>query len=163
MSEKRLVVDEESQQLRLDVFLTKSLAEAPSRTVIKKLIDAGQVTVNERPVKAHYKVQAGDEVWVGDDLVRSPDANILPEDIPLDVFFDDQYIIVINKPVGMLVHPVHGCVSGTLVNALMYRFKNLSDVQPSFRPGIVHRLDRETSGLIIVAKDNQTWQFIFKC
>lgn len=156
MSEKKLVVDEESQHFRLDVFLTKNLAEIPSRTAIQKLIDTGQVTVNDKTVKAHYKVQTGDTVCVIDDQMQPPEDKVFPEDIPLNVFFDDRYFIVINKPVGMLIHPVHGCATGTLVNALMYRFKNLSDVQPSFRPGIVHRLDRETSGLIIVAKDNQT-------
>ena len=157
-------VGEGSAQSRLDVFLTQQLPKAPSRAFIQRLIDAGQVTVNSRPVKPHYKVSAGDEVAV-EILLKDRGDAVEPENIPLDIFYEDEWLLVVNKPIGMLVHPVHGHHGGTLVNALMHHCKNLSDVNlpdadeeypdPALiRPGIVHRLDRETSGLLVVAKDN---------
>lgn len=151
-----LTVSEEHNQLRLDVFLTHILKDVPSRTFLKKVIEGGYVSVNELPVKAHHKVKTGDEIFVEipDDFFEPQ--NLTPENIPLDVFYEDEFLLVINKPSGMMVHPATGCYTGTLVNALLYRQKNLSDVNTSLRPGIVHRLDKETSGLMIVAKDNRT-------
>jgi 23S rRNA pseudouridine1911/1915/1917 synthase len=149
-----LVVDEESANLRLDVYLSQQLEEMPSRTFIQKMIEAGRVLVNDKVVRQRYKVAMGDQVSVevSDDLL--PDTQLKAEKIPLNVFYEDEAIIVINKPSGMTVHPAAGNYSGTLANALMHRFKELSDINPG-RPGIVHRLDRDTSGLIVVAKTNQ--------
>ena len=153
MPQIRLTVEEEHQRLRLDVYLTKLLPEAPSRTFLKKLIETGQVEVNGQLVKTHYKVEQDDEI-----VVNWPEQEIeeelQPEEIPLDIFYEDPHLLVINKPAGLLVHPVPGKNTGTLVNALLHHSKTLSDVNSAFRPGIVHRLDRETSGLICVAKDN---------
>ena len=151
-----LKVNEDHANERLDVFLTQHLPDVPSRTFIKKLIETGQVKVNQTLVKAHYKVAVGDEVVVNFSLSEVPDSSVKPEAIDLDIFYEDDYLIVINKPVGLLVHPASGQYSGTLVNALLYHSRKLSDVNSQLRPGIVHRLDRETSGLIVVAKDNKT-------
>ena len=160
-----LKVGEEFARVRIDVFLTQQLPKVPSRTFIQRLIEAGQVTVNGKSVKANYKVSAGDEITVEISL-KSLDDSIGAEDIPLNIFYEDPWLLVVHKPVGMLVHPVHGHHGGTLVNALMHHCKKLSDVNlpdsdeenfdPALvRPGIVHRLDRETSGLLVVAKDNR--------
>jgi len=157
MSEHTLKVDEQNHNLRLDVFLAKNLPDVPSRTYVKRLIDDGQVKVNAKSVKAHHHVAQGDEIIV---TVPEEDEswadNLEPENIPLDIFYEDRYLLVVNKPAGLMVHPANGFSKGTLVNALLFHCKQLSDVNASFRPGIVHRLDRETSGLIVVAKDNRT-------
>ena len=155
MSTYTLKVDPEFNDVRLDVFLAKNFSEAPSRTFVKKLIDAGHVSVNKKAAKANYKVTDGDQVHV--EIPRgflAPD-HIDPENIPLNIFYEDEYLMVVNKPVGMLVHPAAGIYSGTLVNALLYHCKKLSKMD-EFRPGIVHRLDQETSGLMVAAKDNKT-------
>jgi 23S rRNA pseudouridine1911/1915/1917 synthase len=154
MTTHNLIVDEESANLRLDVFLAQQLEDLPSRTFIQKMIEAGHVLVNEKQVRQRYKVMPGDKVSVEvtDDLL--PDTDLKPENIPLNIFYEDEAIVVINKPTGMTVHPAAGNYSGTLANALMHRFQELSDLNPG-RPGIVHRLDRDTSGLIVVAKTNQ--------
>lgn len=151
-----LKVDQENSQQRLDVYLSKLLPDAPSRSFVKDLIEGGQVKVNKKSVKAHYKVCADDVVDVNVPEEVFLDENIKPEKIPLDVFYEDEDLLVINKPSGMLVHPAQGCYTGTLVNALLYHCQYLSDVNTSFRPGIVHRLDRETSGLMVIAKNNKT-------
>lgn len=149
-----LQVDPDSSQLRLDVYLTRSLTDVPSRSFIKKLIEAGHVKVNGKAVKAHYKVLEGDKlnIEIPKDFLAQGD--ITAEDIPLDVFYEDQHLIIINKPIGMVVHPAKGNRTGTLVNALMNYSEELSDNNSSMRPGIVHRLDQDTSGLIVIAKDN---------
>lgn len=156
MSRHTLKVSEENQNLRLDVFLAQNLAALPSRSFVKKLIETGRVLVNQKKVKSHTKVEVQDqiEVEIPEELL-APD-HLEPENIPLDIFYEDDYLLVVNKPVGMLVHPAQGFYTATLVNALLYHCKQLSDVNADFRPGIVHRLDQDTSGLILIAKDNQT-------
>ncbi len=151
-----LKVTSDYDQLRLDIFLTQALPDAPSRSFIQKLISGGCVSVNDLEVKANYKIKEGDEVFVEipDDFLEPQ--NLTPENIPLDIFYEDNFLLIINKPSGMMVHPATGCYTGTLVNALLYRNVNLSDMNTKLRPGIVHRLDKETSGLIVVAKDNRT-------
>ena len=153
-------IDENDQNQRLDVFLTKNLQEAPSRTFIKKLIDTGKVSVNQKQAKAHYKILKGDQIVVNFEYVAEEDKNIKPENIPLNIFYQDQDLIVIHKPIGLMVHPATGNYSGTLVNALLHHFKSLSDVNGQIRPGIVHRLDRETSGLILAAKNNKAHVYL---
>ena len=149
-------VDDEHNRQRLDVFLTKALSDAPSRTFVQKLIDFGCVHVNEVVVKAHHKVISGDDVHVDVPEDFLTPKHIKPEAIPLDIFFEDDHLIVVNKPRGMMVHPASGCYTGTLVNALLHYSVQLSQVNSDMRPGIVHRLDKETSGLLLIAKDNIT-------
>ncbi|MDP2653775.1 MAG: RluA family pseudouridine synthase [Candidatus Omnitrophota bacterium] len=156
MPVQNITVGPEDASQRLDSYLARILADVPSRTYVKNLIDGGRVTVNGKKVKAHYKISPGEKIIADLPDTEGGFENIEPEEIPLDVFYEDDCLLVINKPVGMLVHPAPGVQTGTLVNALLFRCQNLSDANESFRPGIVHRLDRETSGLILVAKDNQT-------
>lgn len=148
-------VDESQAHQRLDIFLVQNLPELPSRTFIKKLLDAGQVTVNKKSVKVHYQVSLGDEIRVEIPDIQKP-SGLKAESLDFGVFYEEDSFLVINKPAGMLVHPVPGVSSGTLVNALLGHGTGLSDTDNSLRPGIVHRLDRETSGLMVVAKDAKT-------
>jgi 23S rRNA pseudouridine1911/1915/1917 synthase len=125
-----------------------------SRALAQHLIKEGAATVNGRPSKPSYRVQAGDEIVVHIP-VELPE-QVLPEDIPLDVVHEDESLLVINKPAGMVVHPAAGLTSGTLVNAVLARCPQITDVGGAGRGGIVHRLDKDTSGLILVAKDEAT-------
>ncbi len=150
---------EEDIGKRLDVFLSERVEEW-SRSRLKKLIDDGDVLVNGGAIKSSYRLRVGDEISV--DLVFSDADDFEPEDIPLDVVFEDEFLAVINKPSGMIVHPGAGVTGGTLANAIAYRFKlqnsKFKDDHNGVRNriGIVHRLDKETSGLIVVAKNELT-------
>jgi len=137
---------------RLDVFLAKSMTEI-SRSNIQKLITSGQVTVNNKLVKTNYKVKNSDAIIVTMPEVRS--LELMAEDIPLDVVYEDDDIIVVNKARGMVVHPATGNYSGTLVNALLEHCDDLSGINGVARPGIVHRLDKDTSGVMIAAKSDR--------
>ncbi len=159
MPEHILTVDPQNRDLRLDVFLVKNIGNSPSRRLIKDLIDTGGVRVNEKQTKAHYKVCVADKITVRIPETDETAQDIKPENIPLDIFYEDKILLVINKPAGMMVHPARGKFSGTLVNALLSYCETLSDIDTS-RPGIVHRLDRETSGLMLVAKDDKTHRFL---
>ncbi len=156
MSIYALKVGPEHQHERLDVYLTQVLTDIPSRSFIKKLLEAGCVHVNGRHVKAHYKVRLADEVAVKIPKDILEPSTVVAEDIPLDIFYEDEVLLIIDKPCGMMVHPAPGHYSHTLVNALLFHCRQLSDLNTPLRPGIVHRLDKETSGLMVVAKDNQT-------
>jgi 23S rRNA pseudouridine1911/1915/1917 synthase len=147
-------VQEEYKDLRLDVYLSNAIAQAPSRVFIKKMIEAGQVKVNGRQEKVRYKVAAGDYIEADVNEEAFAPKDVLAEKMDLNVFYEDEDLVVINKPEGLSVHPASGSQSGTLVNGLMYRYQGLSDVNGPARPGIVHRLDRDTSGLILIAKTN---------
>lgn len=149
-------VDRSGVNKRLDIFLAGIRAGGLSRSHIKKLIERGCVCVNEAPTKPHHKLQSGDVVII--DLSREKrDDPLIAEDIPLDIIFEDEQLLVVNKPAGMACHPAVGIRSGTLVNALLHHCKRLSDVGTrEARPGIVHRLDKDTSGVMVVAKDNNT-------
>lgn len=140
---------------RLDSCIFSELQEMiPSRTMASKLIDDGMVKVNGITVtKNSAKVKTGDEVTV--EIPEPEDVSIVPEDIPLDIVYEDSDIIVINKPRGMVVHPASGVYSGTLVNALLYHCTDLSGIGGAIRPGIVHRIDRDTTGLIVAAKNDR--------
>ena len=137
---------------RLDAYLAEHFAEL-SRSRLQKLIKEGLVQVNERTVKPSCPLESGDEVTVMVPMA-SPVA-VEAEDIPLDVIYEDEDVIVVNKPRGMVVHPAVGNYSGTLVNALLYHCRDLSGINGELRPGIVHRIDKETSGLIIAAKNDK--------
>ncbi|OJX55146.1 MAG: RNA pseudouridine synthase [Flavobacterium sp. 38-13] len=145
--------------LRVDKFLM-NLVENATRNKIQQAATAGNIYVNDVPVKSNYKVKAFDVVRVL--LSHPPFENlILPENIPLDIVYEDEALIVINKPAGLVVHPGHGNYTGTLVNALAYHFENLP-LNSSERPGLVHRIDKDTSGLLVVAKTDQAMAFLAK-
>lgn len=143
---------------RLDKFLAEQMPEL-SRSHIQKLIRDGNVTVNQRTVKANYKVSVGDCVQIE---VPEPEIlDILPENIPLDILYEDDDILVVNKPKGMVVHPAPGHYSGTLVNAILYHCKdNLSGINGVIRPGIVHRIDMNTTGSLLVCKNDQSHRIL---
>lgn len=142
----------EEKDQRVDSWLSSKLGDY-SRAYIKKLIDDGLVMVNKKVVKANYKLKENDDVEI---KVPEPvKLDVLPEKINIDVVYEDEHILVIDKPKGMVVHPAAGNYSGTLVNALMdYCGDSLSDINGVIRPGIVHRIDKDTSGLLVVAKNN---------
>ncbi|MBZ0179980.1 MAG: RluA family pseudouridine synthase [Melioribacteraceae bacterium] len=139
---------------RIDIYLANSIENA-TRTRIQKLIKAEYVTVNEQPTKANYHVEPGDKIKVKIPVTPRPE-NTEPEAIPLDIIYEDEFLLVINKPAGMVVHPSLGNYTGTLVNALLHYTSELSELNEPGRPGIVHRIDKETSGLLLVAKDEWT-------
>lgn len=145
------VVIKEDEGTRLDKYLSSQYPDI-SRVYIQKLIEDGNVLVNNKKEKASYKIKENDEIYVED--IEITELNIQPENIPLDVIYEDNDIIVINKKQGMIVHPAPGIYTGTLVNALLYHCKDLSSINGIKRPGIVHRIDKDTSGLIVVAKND---------
>src|ERR1022692_3849841 len=139
--------------MRIDQYLVTQFPDF-SRSIIQKAIDAGSVTINDLPTKRSFKVRQDDRVRI---WLPEPDrSEPTPENIPLDILYEDEYLAVVNKPYNMVVHPARGNWSGTLVNALAFRFQHLSKLNGAYRPGIVHRLDRDTSGVILIAKEEQT-------
>ncbi len=153
MATYSLKIDEANRGLRLDIYLTRNLPDIPSRTFVQRLIEEDGVFVNGRILKANYKVSLGDAIEVTISEAGEL-TSIKPQNIALDIFYEDDDLLIINKPVGLCVHPGAGQKEGTMANALVYHFQNLSDVGGNLRPGIVHRLDQETSGLILIAKNN---------
>ena len=139
----------ENEGLRIDKYLLNCTDF--SRSKLQKMIESGNILVNGNTVKTSYLVHDGDLITIED---MTDEVNIVPEDIPLDIVYEDDYLLVVNKPSGMVVHPAVGNYSGTLVNALMYHCNKLSSVNGSVRPGIVHRIDADTSGLLLVAKND---------
>ena len=152
MDEERIQITDEESGERIDALLSRKFA-ALSRSLIQKCMEAGTVTVNGKPVKKNARANAGDEI-----VFAFPETEALPvepQDIPLDVVYEDEDIIIVNKTRGMVVHPAPGHPDGTLVNALLYRCgDSLSGIGGVQRPGIVHRIDKDTSGLIAVAKND---------
>jgi 23S rRNA pseudouridine1911/1915/1917 synthase len=142
-------VPEESAGQRLDAFLAGQIPSW-SRSRLQRLIDDGEVVVNGRPAKPSYKLHANDQVEA--ELTALPLVSFAPEDIPIEIVYEDDDVVVVNKPAGMVVHPAAGIASGTLANALAFHFQKLSSGKGETRPGIVHRLDKDTSGLLVVAK-----------
>lgn len=145
-----LIVTEEEVGERLDKFLAKRFKEVYSRTYFQYLIDEQLVLLNGIPVKKRIKPQTGDEIEV--QFAAMPNIQLMPEAIPLSIIYEDEHLLAVNKPAGMVVHPAPGNWSKTFVNALLYHCHFLQDSQNSLRPGIVHRLDKETSGILIAAK-----------
>src|SRR5215208_5453921 len=135
--------------VRLDAYLALQI-EGWSRARLQRLIESEDVLVNGRVVKSSYKLREHDEIEV--DLTTPPTDRFEPENIPIDIVYEDETLLVVNKPAGLVVHPAAGTPSGTLANALAYHFQQLPDGGTGVRPGIVHRLDRDTSGLLVVAK-----------
>lgn len=145
------------EPLRVDKFLMNFIENA-TRNKIQQAAKDGNIYVNGIAVKQNYKVKAGDEVKVL--LAYPPYENLLtPEDIPLDIVYEDNSLLVVNKPAGMVVHPGHGNYSGTLINALIYHFDNLPN-NSSDRPGLVHRIDKDTSGLLVIAKTESAMAYL---
>ena len=154
----RLRASEESKNQRLDAFLASSL-DGLTRSQAARLIESGEVAVNGKTAGKSYKLAGGEDIAVT--LPEPEPVEAVPQDIPLDVVYEDADVIVVNKPSGMVVHPAPGHPDGTLVNALLYHCAGtLSGVGGALRPGIVHRIDRDTSGLIIAAKNDAAHQYL---
>jgi 23S rRNA pseudouridine1911/1915/1917 synthase len=152
------IIYTDSELLRVDKFLSTHFDDL-SRSYIQKLLKDQKVLVNNKIVKANYRLSNGDEIEVGE--LEKKELEIIPENLPLDIIYEDDQLMVINKPVGMVVHPAPGHPTGTLVNAIMYHCKDrLSSINGTVRPGIVHRIDKDTSGLLIVCKTDIAHQKI---
>ena len=148
------LVEEREQGLRLDKYLSEQMEEI-TRSFLQKLIKDGQVTVAGIVQKSNYKLRNGQNVEVI--IPPAEDAEILPEDIPLDILYEDEDLLVVNKPKNMVVHPSAGHYTGTLVNAVMFHCKDsLSGINGEIRPGIVHRIDKDTTGSLIVCKNDES-------
>lgn len=146
------VVTEEESGERIDKFAAECAEEGVSRTQVQDWIRSGHVTVNGAAVKPNYRLAEGDVVAM---MPPEPeDADVQPEPIPLHIVYEDRDVIVVDKPRGMVVHPAHGHLSGTLVNALLHHCRDLSGINGRLRPGIVHRIDKDTTGLLAAAKND---------
>ncbi len=153
-----IFIDENDENKRLDSFLAEVTIDL-SRSKIQSFIKSGDIKVNGVPKKASYLLKEDDKVVF--EIPRTSEIKIEPENIPLEIVYDDENMLVVNKPSGMLTHPTTIEKSGTLVNALLYKYgENLSDINGEFRRGILHRLDRNTSGLLMVAKNNKAHEFL---
>ncbi|MFN7490282.1 MAG: RluA family pseudouridine synthase [Chryseotalea sp.] len=158
---KKLVVDPGQSLIRIDKFLNDKL-EGVTRSKIQNGIDAGFVKVNDKIVKSNYRVHPADVITIS--LPKPPrDTDVVPENIALNIVYEDDYLLIINKPPGMVVHPAYQNWSGTLVNALAYHFQQLPTMPGNDgRPGLVHRIDKDTSGLLVIAKDEHTLTHLAK-
>ncbi len=153
MSRMTFTADFENEGIRIDKWLSCQNMEV-SRSMIQKLLDNGKITVNGLQAVKSYTVKCGDEIIV--DFPEPIELDVVPENIPIEIVYQDEHLLVVNKPKGMVVHPAAGNYSGTLVNALLYQCKGqLSSINGVIRPGIVHRIDKNTSGLLIVAKTDK--------
>lgn len=148
-------IGDEQEEKRLDVYLAETLPEV-SRSFVRKLIDENRVLVNGKIAKAKLKTSSGMVITV--DIPEPEPLGVQPEDLPLDIVYEDADILIINKPKDMVVHPAPGNRSNTLVNALLFHCTDLSDINGVIRPGIVHRIDKDTTGLLAVAKNNRAHQ-----
>lgn len=148
------------ENTRIDIFISREI-ENLSRSRTQMLIDEQKVSVNKKYVKSNYRTKIDDVVEVT--IPRPVILDIKPENIPVEIVYEDNDLAIINKPQGMVTHPAPGHISGTLVNALLYHLKNLSSINGVLRPGIVHRLDKNTSGLLIVAKNDKSHNYLASC
>ncbi|MCK9198018.1 MAG: RluA family pseudouridine synthase [Bacilli bacterium] len=147
-----IVVEANMEGMRIDKFVS-NVYSSFSRTRIQSMISNGDILINDKEVKPSFKVSANDVITI--EIVPINDFKVIPENIPLKIVYEDNDLIIIDKPQGMVVHPANGHYSGTLVNALLYHFENnLSSINGNIRPGIVHRIDKDTSGLLMVAKND---------
>ena len=147
---EQLIITEEQAGQRADIALAQMIDL--TRSNMQKLLEDGRVVKGAKVLKSNYKLKAGDEITVT--LPEPEPLDVQPENIPLDILYEDEDVVVVNKPRGMVTHPAAGNYSGTLVNALLYHCKNLSGINGVIRPGIVHRLDKDTSGIMICAKND---------
>jgi 23S rRNA pseudouridine1911/1915/1917 synthase len=147
-----IVPEGHSENQRLDAYITQFVQNA-TRNKVQEAIKAGHVLVNDKPAKNSYRMQPGDRIDI--ELPKPPPPEAKAEDIPIDIVFEDEHLLIVNKPAGMVVHPAYGNWTGTLVNGLLHHTDQLSDTDDDvIRPGIVHRLDKNTSGLLVVAKND---------
>lgn len=154
----KVIVDENDIGLRLDSFVSGLLKDF-SRSKIQNFIKCGDISVNSEIKKPSYQLREGDSIEIR--LPEKDDVKIIPQNIPLNIIYEDENMLVVNKPSGMLTHPTSNERENTLVNALLYQYgDNLSDVNGAFRRGILHRLDRNTSGLLMIAKNNRAHEFL---
>lgn len=158
--ENEIIIVSEIENERIDVYVSSQI-EDMSRSSVQKLIADGNITVNEKIIKSNYKIKINDSIRIN--LPEPEVLDVAAENIPLDIVYEDDDLAVINKPQGMVVHPAPGHYSGTLVNGLMHHLKNLSSINGVMRPGIVHRLDMNTSGVMLVAKNDKSHNFLAKC
>jgi 23S rRNA pseudouridine1911/1915/1917 synthase len=154
-----ITVTKRDEGRRLDQFFSETDLNL-SRSQAKKLIEAGNILLNQRPTKPSAHLKAGDRI--SGTLPQPKPLSLKPEPLPLDIIYEDPSIIVIDKPSGMVVHPAYGNPSGTLVNALLYHCKDLTGINGVLRPGVVHRLDKDTSGVMVVAKDDEAYHQLTK-
>lgn len=160
MNDAWIITDENDENTRLDNYLS-DLFESFSRSYLQTLIKEGNVLINGGVKKSSYKVRLGDKVQINVEETRERGTEIFGQNIPLEIVWEDENMAVINKPSGMLTHPTALETENTLVNALLYKYgENLSDINGHFRRGILHRLDRNTSGLLMIAKNNETHEFL---
>ncbi|OOM80164.1 RluA family pseudouridine synthase [Clostridium sp. BL-8] len=153
MEKNIFVVDEKDQGIRIDKYLSEVFYDK-SRSFIQGLIEKENIKVNNKIPKSNYKVKSSDEIEV---IIDEPEIlNVDPEDIPIEILYEDKDIIVVNKEQGMVVHPAPGNYNGTLVNALLFHCTDLSSINGVVRPGIVHRIDKDTSGVLVVAKNDES-------
>lgn len=152
-------INETSVGVRVDVFLSENIEDV-SRSQVKKLIEDENITCNNKLIKSNYKLRLNDQIKV---VIPEPvELEVTPENIPIDIIYEDEDIVVVNKPKGMVVHPAAGNYTGTLVNALLYACDNLSSINGVIRPGIVHRIDKDTSGILVVAKNDNAHRSLSK-
>lgn len=152
MDKTVLIVEEKDKGTRIDKYLSDAI-EGKSRSFIQGLIEKDSIKVNGKIPKSNYKLKALDEIEV---ILPEPEVlNVEAENIPIDIIYEDEDVVVVNKAQGMVVHPAPGNYTGTLVNALLYHCKNLSSINGVIRPGIVHRIDKDTSGVLVVAKNDE--------
>ncbi len=152
MNEYEFLIKEEKEAERIDKFLSEAIGDL-SRSFLQKLLKEQQVMVNEKPVKANYRLRTGDRIRVC--VPPCEELNIEPENIPLDILYEDEDLLVVNKPKGMVVHPSAGHTSHTLVNGVLYHCQgNLSGINGVLRPGIVHRIDKDTTGALVICKND---------
>ena len=157
MEETIFNIDENFEGERIDKYLSSAF-EGQSRSYLQGFIEKGNVLVNNKNVKSNYKLKVFDEIVVT--LPEPLELKVEAEDIPLDIVYEDKDVIVVNKPQGMVVHPAPGNYNGTLVNALLYYCKDLSSINGIIRPGIVHRIDKDTTGILVVAKNDKAHNFL---
>lgn len=154
---KKILVNEEQAYVRVDKFLAEQTEY--SRAIIQKMLEEGKISVNSVQVKPKYNLQVNDEIIIHEEY-KPEEFDMIAQDLNLDVIYEDDDVIVINKPSAMVVHPAAGNPDKTLVNGLLYHVEQLSDSGESFRPGIVHRIDKDTSGLLMVAKNDFAHAFL---
>lgn len=155
-----LVTPDDGENQRLDVFLSKKILEL-TRAQVQRFVDKGAVAVNGEGKKSSYKLRAGDRIAMAF-VVPGRAGGVTGQNVPLDILFADEHIIVLNKPSGLVVHPGAGVADRTLANALVFRFPELRGIGPEDRPGIVHRLDKETSGVMVAARSREAYESLLK-
>jgi len=157
LEELQFLAKEEDNGKRLDIFITEELKDL-SRSYVQKLLDDGLITVDDKDRKASYRLKGTETILVS--LPELDTLEVVPKDLPIDVVYEDQDLLVVDKPKGMVVHPAVGNYSDTLVNALLFHIRDLSGINGVLRPGIVHRIDKDTTGLLVVAKNDRAHQLL---